>query len=303
MTRRAGARVIGISIAIAITLGTPVATADPILAALDGMDIPEVAARWQRANDLEAGGNLPAANAEIAIVAQHLPDSPDPHWRIARNIYEHSRTLDREEKDVQIAMLERAVEAADRGLALDDECAECMLWKYAALGRIPTLKGLVSGAANARTLAGLLKRGVEVGEARDDPRSRATLAHFYYARATFHRMVPDWFWLRWVVGVRGNKEAAIADARRAVELDGTRSDFQIELGAGLLCLGHSNDVELHVAEAEALLQRVRNLPAELQSEPADPDLAAMLLETPEEACGFSRDGFLDVDGAARTKAP
>lgn len=295
---RAALRVAGVCIVLAGQ-----ATADPVLDGLDGMDEPAVAKRWRQANALESAGNRPGAHAAFERVAGLIPESADPHWRIARNLYEQSKANPGEDEAAQLALLDRAIAAAERGLELEPRCAQCMLWKYAALGRIPTLKGLMSGAGNAKTLAGLLQRGIELSEAREDPRGRATLAHFYYASAAFHRMVPDWFWLRWIFGVRGNKERALGDARRAIELDATRSDFEVELAANLLCLGHRDADAGLLEEADALLQRLRNLPGPSEADLANASLAVLLLEAPMKACGFSRDGFMDIDAAARSQAP
>ena len=277
--------------------------ADPILDALDGMEDAAIAEEWREANRLEAAGDLPAAETRLVGLTQRLPASADPQWRIARNLYRQSKALGDRDKERQLATLERAIEASERGLERDPDCAQCMLWQYAALGRKPQLQGLLSGAGNAKTLAALLQRGIEVSQEGSAPRPRATLAHFYYARASFLRMVPDWFWLKWVFGVRGDKQQALADARRAVELDGERGDFELELAANLLCLGHRDRDEAQLAEADEILQRVR---AQLTSQPddnRDRELAAMLLGNPQAACGYSRDGFVDVDEAARSKTP
>lgn len=178
-----------------------------------------------------------------------------------------------------------------------------MLWKYAAMGRMPTLRGLWSGGRDATTLAALLERGIEISEHTEDARSRATLAQFHYASASFYRMVPDWFWLRWVFGVRGDKQRALEHARAAVALDALRAEYRVELGASLLCLGKAKNGSTHVREGIDVLKQVEDEVVGHDFEAIDRQLAGMLLEAPSKACGFSRDGFLDVDAAATERKP
>jgi hypothetical protein len=176
-----------------------------------------------------------------------------------------------------------------------------MLWKYAALGRLPTIKGLLSAAGDARTLASLLERGIELSAKQGEDPSNTTLANFYYASASFYRMVPDWFWLRWVFGVQGNKERAIDDARKAVSLAETRLDYQVELGAALLCMGEAKTKPERIVEGLELLRGVEAAPAMPSSEGVDQEFAQMLIQSPKKACEFSRIGFIDVDSVAASQ--
>ena len=50
-------------------------------------------------------------------------------------------------------------------------------------------------------------------------------------------MVPEWWFLPIVAGVKGNKRQALDDIDRAVALHPDRIDYQVERGAILLCLG------------------------------------------------------------------
>jgi hypothetical protein len=214
--------------------------------------------------------------------------------------------LTEEEKGEQIRLLELADQTANRGIEIDDRCADCMYWRYRALGRLPTVRGLLSAARDAETMANLLNRGIELGNEKGAAPPDTTLANFYYASATFYRMVPDWFWLRWVFGVRGSKERALSDARKAVALDPSRPDFQIELGASLLCLGGENSRKKeqdakHTAEALNVLRQVQAADPTLTTNATDRELAGLLIQSPESACEFSRNGFLDVKSVAASQ--
>jgi len=272
----------------------PPPPSDPVLAALQGMDDPVIRDLWRQVDAREQAADYLGSNQLLRLIDPLLENAADPRWREARNYYQHSKTLPSEDKAGQLRFLELAIEAAERGLALEPDCTQCMLWKYAALGRTPTLRGQLSGRRDVKTLASLLERGIEISRRDSAPRSRATLAQFYYASASFYRMVPDWFWLPWVVGVRGDKPRALGDARRAVALDPSRTEYQIELAASLLCLGETKDRAFDTREGLEILKAIEKLPPPLSSQANDAQLAGLLLRAPKDACSFSRDGFIDI---------
>ena len=188
---------------------------------------------------------------------------------------------------------------ATRGIAVDDECAECMLWKYASLGRLATTRGLLTAVRDVSTMADLLNRGIELKPQHRDNANNSTLANLYYASASFYRMVPDWFWLKWVIGVRGDKERALQDARSAVALARDRIDYQVELGAALLCHGTAKKHPEEVVEGIEVLRLAEKLDPILPTDHIDQEFAILLIEDPLKSCGFSRDGFIDVDAVAK----
>lgn len=274
---------------------------EAVFSALPGLEDPVIAELWREGTELEQAGDLIGASDRYQIIADRLGTSAYPYWRMARNYWNHHLTLPEDDKDQRIYYLELSDRTADRGLALDDQCAECMLWKYAALGRLPTIKGLLSAAGDAKTLASLLDRGIELSAKQGEDSSNTTLADFYYASATFYRMVPDWFWLRWVFGVQGNRERAISDARKAVSLAETRLDYQVELGASLLCMGESKTKPERTEEGLELLRRVELARPTQDSKAIDQEFAQMLIQSPGKACKFSRVGFIDVDSVAAAR--
>jgi hypothetical protein len=271
---------------------------EAVFSELPGLENPEVRELWREGTELEAAGDLLGANERYQIIADRLGTSAYPYWRMARNYWHYHLVLPPEDKKQRIYYLELSDQTADIGLALDDQCAECMLWKYAALGRLPTIKGLLSAAGDAKTLASLLERGIELSSKKGEDPSNTTLANFYYASASFYRMVPDWFWLRWVFGVQGNKVRAISDARKAVSLAESRLDYQVELGASLLCMGEAKKKPERTAEGMELLRTIESIPPRPESDAVDQEFAQMLIATPKKACEFSRIGFIDVNSAA-----
>jgi hypothetical protein len=185
-------------------------------------------------------------------------------------------------------------------MELDPKCAECMLWRYASLGRLITNRGLISGVRHAGLMQDLLDDGIELQPTHREAEWNTTLGNLYYARAIFNRMVPDWFWLKWVVGVRGNKERALADIDAAIAISTTRIDYHVEKGAVLMCLGTAKDEPERIEEGRQVLRNAFGMEQRLGSDAVDLEYARVLIAQPDKACGFSRDGFIDVEEAGRS---
>jgi hypothetical protein len=111
------------------------------------------------------------------------------------------------------------------------ECGECVLWKLAAMGRLATTGGVMHSMGTAAPIADMIDRGIELEPTHDDGRTNVSLANLYYAGAAFYRIVPDRFWMNWVVGVRGDKERSLEYIQKALEISEPRVDYQVEFGA------------------------------------------------------------------------
>jgi hypothetical protein len=145
----------------------------------------------------------------------------------------------------------------------------------------------------------LLRRGIELAPSHRDNDGNITMGNLYYAGSVFYRVIPEWWWLKWVIGVRGDREKSLGYARSAVALSELRVDYRVELGATLLCLGIEEDVPEFVAEGVEVLEGARRLDDFLSTDALDKAHASALMRFPERACGYSRDGFIDVHGLTR----
>ncbi len=232
-------------------------------------------------------------------LTERVPDAAYPAWRAARAWWRASDLVPETEMDTRSAYLDRADALAQLGIERDPRCAECMLWRYASLGRLVTTRGLLSAARNARTMNKLLNKGIELKPTRTEGQHNSTLGNLYYASAVFNRMVPESIWLRLLVGVSGDKERAVEDAKNAVALHPKRVDYQVELGAVLLCLGTEKDRAEAIDEGRDVLERAGDFERLLPTDDLDLEFARIMSERPELACSFSRDGFIDVKKAAK----
>jgi hypothetical protein len=168
-----------------------------------------------------------------------------------------------------------------------------MFWLAAALGRIRTTQGVLDSARLAPVIADLLQRAIALHPTHRDSPDDTTLGNLYHYSAAFYRIVPDWFWLSWVLGVRGDKERSVDFSRRAVAISPQRLDYQVELGAGLLCLGTRKGHSDLVREGEDVLRQSQSLEAFAEAS-LDATYTQLLLERPDRACSYARDGWIDV---------
>ncbi len=219
----------------------------------------------------------------------------DAYWRSARCHWFLGELTPPEDEDERLAHYEDAEREAARGLARDPDCAGCMLWKFTAMGRLVMKRGLLWGLRGAPEMAALLERGIALHPTHRDTENNSTLGNLHYGSAIFYRVLPDWGWLGWLLGVRGDKERALAHARQALALHPGRVDYRVELGSQLVCLGTSRSQPARLDEGRGLLEQTVALETSSDRDARQQTAARIMLEHPEKACGFMGDDWVEID--------
>lgn len=250
---------------------------------------------WNQALALESAEQLDRAAQEFEQLTRLHPTVSAAYWRAARSHWRIADVALEAPRDERLARFERARELAKRGAEIDPSCAECLLWQFGSLGRLSILRGVLWGARHGSEMADLLDRGIALHPATPADVELGTLGNLHYASAVFYRTAPEWFWLEWIIGVRGDLERALGDVRQALAQNPERIDYQIELGTILLCLGERRGETARTQEGIEALKRALELPPVLESDPIDQRYARLLIERPAQACTWSRDGFVDMD--------
>jgi hypothetical protein len=242
------------------------------------------------------------ASRRFEALARERPGVAQLYWRSARSLWLAGEKLPLDDKPLRIERFERARELASRGLEVDADCAECMLWKFASMGRLGTTRGTWTALRQTPEMAQLLDRGIALEPRYADGENNSTLGNLHYSSAIFYRILPDWFFMNWLAGVRGDKERALGHARAALALHPSRLDYRIELGSQLLCLGAVREDAARLAEGTRALREALAVPAHTQSDERDQLAARIMLETPAKACGYSGDSWIEVDEAEVMRA-
>ncbi len=232
-------------------------------------------------------------------IAERLPESAFIRWRLSRNYWRYGERLPLDDKRQRLHFFELATRWADRGIEVDERCGECFFWKAASLGRLATTRGVVQAAGSASTIAKLLERGIELRPTHVDGPQNHTLGNLYYAASAFYRVVPDWWWLSLVLGVRGDNHRALAYIEKAIEISSQRLDYQVERGAVLLCIGHEEDDAERIEEGRRVLRESLKLQDFQKTDSFDREHARILIDDPSRSCGYSRDGWVDLEEAAK----
>ncbi|HEY8492698.1 MAG TPA: hypothetical protein VIN04_02325 [Myxococcota bacterium] len=258
-------------------------------------DAERLRALWQEGLALEREqDDLAGAAARFEELARALPEEAEPLWRLARLEWRRAERLPAERKEARLAGFRAAEQRARASLARDERCAECRFWLAAALGRITTTQGVLQSVRLVPVIAELLKEAIALRPTHRDGPDDTTLGNLYHFSAAFYRLVPEWIWLSWVLGVRGDKERSVEYSRRAVAISPGRLDYQVELGAGLLCLGTSRGRAELIEEGAEVLRHSQSL-APFAEARIDMVLAQVLLEQPERACSYARDGWIEIE--------
>ena len=178
-----------------------------------------------------------------------------------------------------------------------------MLWKFSNMGRIRTSSGgLTKRLREIRGMADLLDRGIALKPTYSDDESNSTLGNLYYSSAIFYRVLPDWFWLDWLLGVKGDKKRALSDIQSALEIHPERLDFRVELGSQLLCLGSRKKNDKKLAEGRHVLGVASTFEPRTLDDERELEAAQIMLEHPAKACGYAGDTWVEVDSKAAMSA-
>ena len=289
---------------LAAALGTPPVGADEIHDPrwMKGQALEQLGRALERDDPRQAVEHYLEAARLFDEIARERPRLVQAHWRSARAFWGAGDTLPLDAKEERIGYFEIAELRSNGGLQVDPDCAECMLWKFASMGRLRTTRGVWTGIRQLPDMAGLLDRAIELNPKHADHGHNSTLGNLHYTSAIFYRVFPDWFWLGWIIGVKGDKDRALAHSLKALSLHPSRLDYLVEVGCQFVCLGSTR-------EDSARLQLGREvLRAAVMNEPRNQDeerellAAAIMLQDPAKSCGYTGDTWIEFDRESARRA-
>lgn len=259
---------------------------------------PSFRSLWREGLELERAERLIESSERYERIVAQVPEESFTYWRLARNYWRTGESLPVEASEERLTYFKRAERWAARGIATDPDCAPCMLWQFVAMGRQATTEGIWTAARYAKEMSQLLERGIKLEPTHADDAGNSVLGNLYYSGAVFYRFVPDGWWTKLLIGVRGDLNRSLGFIRRAVAISEQRVDYRVELGTVLLCIGQRKNRPEAVAEGLEVLKEAQTLKPYLSTDFLDLQHAHTLIARPELACGYSRDGFVDMDEVA-----
>jgi hypothetical protein len=219
----------------------------------------------------------------------------EAYWRSARSYWLVADAMPRDANDEREPYYVRSEALAEKGIEVNPECAGCMLWKFSSMGRLATARGVWSAGRQIPVMADLLERGIALQPSHADNDQNSVLGNLHYSSAIFYRVLPDWFFMTWFFGVRGDKQRSLQHIETALDFHPTRIEYQVELGSQLLCRGTSKDDPEQLERGrQVLLEAAARAPKSLDDE-REIEAAGIMLDEPGKACGYSGDTWLEID--------
>ncbi len=151
-------------------------------------------------------------------------------------------------------------------------------------------------------MASLLDRAIALEPTYADHESNSTLGNLHYTSAIFYRVFPDWFWVGWVVGVKGDKDRALAHSLTALSLHPSRLDYLVEVGCQFVCLGSARQDPARLQLGMEVLRAAVMNPPKTQDEERELLAAQVILQEPAKSCGYTGDAWIEIDRAAARRA-
>ena len=257
------------------------------------MNTAEAQELWIRGQLLERDGDFDESNKVYESIVELVPDWSHIYWRISRNYIRLVTKGRKEAKETQLSAFKLAERWASRGMELDPECAECVLYRFIALSRSVRLKGPLASARRARELSKLLALAFQLEPKHSDNPGNHEMANLHFAAGLFYRLVPKGALMELILGVQGDPQLAIEHLEKAIEITPGRIDYHVELGAQLLCHGLNTNELGYTSKGIEVLERTRSLPKYQPTDEIDRRHAEVLLLLPRKSCDYWREQWLE----------
>lgn len=238
--------------------------------------------------------------AILRTVIRDAPKDPRAYWMLAEANYDIGELLPEDEVAGRTALYEEMITVARRCVTeVDPKNGACWHFYATGKGRLSTTRGLLDSMFEAKDVENAWLKAWELQPKDVLPNGDPMTANIAYGLSVFYRMVPDLWIVKLVIGTRGDIDKSLDYVRKASTIQPWRLELQKELAVTLLCRAEKKDDEENRAEGMAILRRI--VAGEFDA--GDPRAfnaidrrhAAELLERPERACGYSRDGYEEVD--------
>ena len=254
----------------------------------------KIAADWAH-EDLErmyTDGAFDSGILEAKAQLERNPNDVDLYWHVARFLYEigerHAKDAAGIDKE---AIYEEMLEVSNRGLHLDPDHPHLLFARGIATGRLGTTRGVIASLFMAEDLE---TDWLRVAESRWEYSSlggeEVLPCDAYSALGILYRLVPDWWIVEVIAGMRGDLDASLAYLQRANDCSPDRMEIVKEYAVIRICYGQRHDNAAMVDAGIRDLHRMLTFTPRKPTDHTDLRHAQMLIDAPELACEYSRDG-------------
>jgi hypothetical protein len=240
--------------------------------------------------------------AILRTVIRDAPKDPRAYWMLAEANYDIGELLPEDDTAARTALYEEMIVLAERCVRdVDPNNGACWHFYATGKGRLSTTRGLINSMFEAKSVEKAWQRAWELQPADVLPNGDPMTANIAYGLAVFYRLVPDAWIVKLVIGTRGDIDKSLDYARKAAALQPWRLEIQKELALSLICRGARKKSAANHEEGMTILRKIVAGGFDQHDPRAfniiDKRHAVELLDAPAKACGYSRDGYEEVDMA------
>lgn len=243
---------------------------------------------------------LEKARLMFAQSRKLAPKNPESYWLAGETNYMIGELLPDTAKERRAKLYEEIIALARACLKdIDPNDPGCNHFLATGMGRLATTRGVLASMRSAAEIERSWKRGLDANPSRVLVWGDPLKVNIQYGLGVYYRMAPDWWIMKVMLGTRGDKKKAVALFKAASAAQPFRLELQKEYAVALLCLGTNDDDDKALAAGKALMKRIVAGEFDTQdvraTDPIDKKHAAEMLAAPEKACGYSRDGYQEID--------
>lgn len=243
---------------------------------------------------------LEKARLMFAQARKLAPQNAEAHWLAGEANYTLGELLPETAKDRRTKLYEETIALTRACLKnIDPDDAGCNHFFATGMGRLATTRGVMASMRSAADIEKAWLRGLKAKPKRVMVWGDPLFVNIQYGLGVYYRMAPDWWIMKVMLGTRGDKKKAVELFKAASLAQPYRLELQKEYAVALLCYGTNDDDAKALAEGRALLKRIIAGEFDAQdvraTDPTDKKHASEMLAAPEKACGYSRDGYQEID--------
>jgi tetratricopeptide (TPR) repeat protein len=229
------------------------------------------------------------------------PEDAELYVLLARFLYEVGERHKRDAAFDKEALYLEMIELLDKARELRPGDPRIGWGLGVAKARLSTTRGVLASLRSAKEIETLWLTAARAGTKYRSLGGEEELpCDAYLTLGIFYRLVPDWFFIRWIAGTRGDIKKSLRWLEKADRCSPGKIRVLKELAVGQLCYADRRDDAVQAQKGQATLRRLLKMKAPQETDRIDQAHARWLLNHPNEACSYSRDGQQDLDKA---KAP
>lgn len=188
-----------------------------------------------------------------------------------------------------------AEEVLNRGLKATERCLNeapdhelCRFFSAALLAKVASVQGIFSSLKNGQKVRDQWLEVIASGKNIFFRPNVSLQGSAFYGLGLFFRLVPDFFLVEWLWGIRGNLDQSIAYHRKAAELDANNPCANLMLAVAMMCKnGNQKDTKLYNEAITFFDLAQSQSPTDISQTICVQD-APRLRENPDRTCGYTQ---------------